>query len=291
MRRVPLSSTIFYYCHFAAYMAKRTYITKEDIERLFYTRQKKWRLLSWPIISSAILIVVAIFYLINAPAFNQQLSYWFKTDILANIGTEDLPSVPNIDLTITPPADQPTKPPAGNPAAAIPAIATLPNNYLYVPRVGIRAPVIWNVEPFGDINTNLLKTLQNGVTRYPETALPDQLGNVFLTGHSSNYWWDKGKYKTVFALLDKLVAGDMVYLKYDGVLYSYRVTEQSVIKPTETSALVSNGEPILSLMTCTPTGTTLYRRIVRAKLISPTTGLKPLTAVSQYSGSSLAGVR
>jgi sortase A len=120
-----------------------------------------------------------------------------------------------------------------------------------------------------DLTADILRALQDGVVRYPKSGLPNQIGNTFLTGHSSNYWWEKGRYKTVFVLLDKLVAGDLIYLKYSGTLYSYKVSDQKIVSPTESSVLEPTKEPILRLMTCTPTGTALKRRIVTANLIAP----------------------
>ncbi|MDP2691794.1 MAG: sortase [bacterium] len=113
------------------------------------------------------------------------------------------------------------------------------------------------------------KALQEGVVHYPFTANPDQFGNVFITGHSSHYAWDKGKYKDIFALLHKLEVGDEYFITYKGERYHYRVTEIFEINPDVVSVLEQPvDQRISTLMTCTPVGTTLRRLIVRAELTS-----------------------
>lgn len=112
------------------------------------------------------------------------------------------------------------------------------------------------------------EALREGVVHYPYTANPDQFGNVFITGHSSYYPWDEGRYKEIFALLHKLEVGDQYAITYQGKKYSYRVIEVFEIKPDDVSVLEQPlDKKISTLMTCTPIGTTLKRLIVRAELV------------------------
>lgn len=141
----------------------------------------------------------------------------------------------------------------------------LENNHLFIPKIYVNTPIIWNSAV--DEKT-MLSNLQNGVVHYRGSALPDEMGNVFITGHSSYYAWDKGKYKTVFTLLPKLEKDDQIALAYNNQVYVYEVTEKIVVKPTDTWVLNPTDTPILSLMTCTPIGTNLKRLIVKAKPIS-----------------------
>jgi sortase A len=250
-------------------MNRQQYISAEEIQQLFHQPTKKKQPLSWQLVSAVFLIVLGVFIFINAPSIAVQLGYWWDADIKTGQQTAQqttgpvngqLPVIP--DATPTPVAIAQLDP------------NQLPDNTIYIPRIKTKAPVIWDVSAGGNLNDDLLKALQKGVARYPKTALPDQVGNVFLTGHSSNYWWDPGHYKTIFALLNRLVVGDTIYIKYQGTLYTYKVNGQKVVKPTETSVLNPTSKPTLSLMTCTPTGTSLYRRIVTADLVGPTANLK-----------------
>lgn len=132
-------------------------------------------------------------------------------------------------------------------------------NEIYIPKINVSAPVIWNVP-----ENNQMPSLENGVAQYSGTALPGQIGNVFIYGHSSNYWWDKGGYNEIFALLDQLQTSDKIYINYENKVYVYVVTAQKVVSPKDTSVLNPTSTPTLSLMTCVPVGTSLNRLVVTA---------------------------
>lgn len=143
-------------------------------------------------------------------------------------------------------------------------LLSLENNYILIPKIGVRAPIIWNSEID---EQSMLLNLQKGVAHYKGTALPDERGNVFITGHSSYYFWDKGGYKTIFALLPKLEKGDEIAIGYQDKLYLYKVSEKFVVKPSDLWVLEKTPEPTLSLMTCVPLGTNLRRQIIRGRPI------------------------
>ncbi len=244
-------------------MTKKPYIDQALINRLFYDQPKNRRFPLWQFVSAFILVTTGFYFALNAPAFSQQFRYWFEHDIKASQRVQPA-------LITTPHSADGNLQPASHVAQVLTQLETeLANNTLWIPKLNIKAPLIWDITATGDTNADILKSLEQGVVRYPDTALPDQVGNVFLTGHSSNYWWEKGQYKTVFALLDKLVVGDTLIIQYENVRYTYKVSGQKVIKPTETSVLAATNHATLSLMTCTPVGTSLLRRVVTAELVSP----------------------
>lgn len=136
---------------------------------------------------------------------------------------------------------------------------------LLIPKIGVRAPIVWN-STFSD--KELKDNLKKGVVHYYKTAFPNQVdGNVFLTGHSSDYWWNSGNYKTVFTLLDKLVKGDQAFVKYKGKIYVYEVIKFLTVSPKEIDVTNMTVDPTLSLMTCAPVGTAINRLIVRFNLL------------------------
>jgi LPXTG-site transpeptidase (sortase) family protein len=145
-------------------------------------------------------------------------------------------------------------------------LSELPDNYLMIPKINVKAPIIWNSETD---EKSMLKNLQNGVAHYKGTSLPDENGNVFITGHSSYYRWDKGKYKTVFTLLPKLEKDDEIVLSYKNNVYIYKVYDKFVVKPEDVWVLQPTPEPTLTLMTCVPIGTNLKRLIIRARPVQP----------------------
>ena len=83
--------------------------------------------------------------------------------------------------------------------------------------------------------------------------------------------WEKGNYKFVFALLDKLQPGDNITIDYGGTRYIYQVKDKEVVKPTDMQALLPTDPTMhgLLLVTCTPVGTSTNRLIVHTEQIYP----------------------
>lgn len=133
---------------------------------------------------------------------------------------------------------------------------------LVIPKIGTNAPISWNVNE-ASLNEKLLE----GVVHSQGTALPGQVGNIFITGHSSYYSWVRSDYKDVFSLLDKLEVGDRVFISYGSTVFNYEVTDKKIVSPNETSVMDQGNDYNLSLMTCIPVGTNLNRLIIRAKQV------------------------
>lgn len=142
---------------------------------------------------------------------------------------------------------------------------------LIIPKINVNIHVVYDITSLEDAPVQ--EGLKKGVVHYKlpgANSLPGQVGNTVILGHSSNDIFDPGDYKFAFVLLDRLQAGDIVYMHYQGKRFIYRVTDKKVITPTEFNALhVNNGKPMLTLVTCTPPGTALKRLLVYAEQISP----------------------
>lgn len=135
---------------------------------------------------------------------------------------------------------------------------------IVIPRINVDAPLVF-IEDYS--NDAILEAIKDGVGHYPGTALPGRIGNSFLTGHSSYYWWNGGEYNQIFALLHNLEAGDLIYVYYQGDKFIYQMQDSIVVNPNDVHVLDQTDTPTLSLMTCTPIGTNLRRLVVRADLI------------------------
>ena len=137
------------------------------------------------------------------------------------------------------------------------------DNWLYLPRLGIEAPVQWEI-PQDQAND----ILPLGLVHISDSATPDQNGDVIISGHSSYFWWVKGDYKTVFAPLTEVQIGDAVILRKDRV-YIYEVENIKEIGGDEPLDFAVKGQNKgkLYLATCVPIGTDLRRLIVSAKFI------------------------
>lgn len=170
---------------------------------------------------------------------------------------------------------------AGNPTKVC-------DNYIYIPKIRVAAPI---VNPPSTKEAVINDFLLKGVVRYPGTAEPGQKGNVFLTGHSSYYWWAKSEYKTVFTLVPEMRLMDEIIIYYNGTRYTYKVSEIREVSPQTTEVLRPTSEPVVTLSTCVPIGSTARRKIVRAKQISPDPAAARAASTSQVNVGRLPGVR
>ena len=145
---------------------------------------------------------------------------------------------------------------------AISAKSDFQNNWLYIPRLGIQAPIQWDM-PQDEVTSHLI----DGLAQVAGTAHPDENGDILIAGHSSYYWWAKGDYKTIFAGLVGIKNDDEITVDYKGVVYIYKVTQTYQIGANDGLSLNKGGTnpKNLYLMTCVPVGTNLKRLIVRAE--------------------------
>jgi LPXTG-site transpeptidase (sortase) family protein len=147
-------------------------------------------------------------------------------------------------------------------------------NRIVIPKIGKNVPIVGvptDALQKGDwtrLENDIQTALKDGVVHYPGTAQPGQIGNVFITGHSSYYLWDPGKYKDVFVRLHDMDVGDEFTVFWNQNTYHYRIRERKVVAPEETSVLSQpQHERIATLMTCTPIGTAKNRLVLVADQI------------------------
>ena len=152
---------------------------------------------------------------------------------------------------------------------------------LSIPKINVHAPLI---DVSGRNEANVQKGLESGVIHYDGTAEPGQAGNSVYFGHSSNDWWEPGNYKFVFVLLDKLAVGDKFTIDYQSKRYTYEVTASKVVEPNDLSVLAQTAEPTVTIITCTPPGTSWKRLVVTAKQTDPAPGTQTQTASTDTLG-------
>lgn len=139
------------------------------------------------------------------------------------------------------------------------------SNLLEIPSLNITAPVVY-------VNESNEKAFQaalvDGVVHYPGTAKPGESGNVYIFGHSSDYVFTEGRYKSIFALLPNIEVGALVNISdAAGKIFVYKVTQKFVVSPKEVSVLAQDEtKHILTLQTSYPVGTALQRYIVVSEL-------------------------
>lgn len=135
---------------------------------------------------------------------------------------------------------------------------------LVIPKIGANAPIFPNVDA-SDENV-YLPVLQKGVAHALGTVFPGVSGNIYLYAHSTDAFWNVGRYNAIFYLIKELENGDEIDVFFNGIRYVYRVVNKIVVDPTDVRWLT---EPLpyeqLTLQTCWPPGTTLKRLLVIAR--------------------------
>ncbi len=149
------------------------------------------------------------------------------------------------------------------PIIEAPQITQYPDNTLFIPKIGVKATIGWDIK-----GAEVMDQLEKSVVHLADTDKPGGPGNVFITGHSSNYWWKSGDYNTVFALVPQLNEGDEIVITYKGEFHYYKITDKQEMRKDEVSDHLESGRPRLTLMTCVPVGTNLKRLLVFAEPVN-----------------------
>lgn len=137
---------------------------------------------------------------------------------------------------------------------------------IVIPKLGATAKVWPNIDPLNE--REFLPKLQKGVAHAKGSVFPGMQGNVYLFAHSTDNFWDVGRYNAVFYMLKDMRPGDDISLYFENKRYNY-IVDYTVIKDANDVGLLVNsqvpGKEQLILQTCWPPGTTWKRFFVIAK--------------------------
>jgi sortase A len=114
------------------------------------------------------------------------------------------------------------------------------------------------------IDTDLSKHL----VHYSGTTLPPERGNAIIFGHSTlPQLFNPHDYKTIFAKAHTLKDGDTIVATVNGKEYTYKIQSIKITTPDDTSVFSQEyDDSYITIVTCTPPGTTWKRLIIKAKL-------------------------
>ncbi len=138
--------------------------------------------------------------------------------------------------------------------------------YLTIPKLGIEGAAVETTPANLDPNEAL--------GHYIGSALPGEVGNTFIYGHSVlPFFYNPKNYKTIFSTLDQLAPGDMIYIDYNNSKLTYKVDAKRELKPKDVYPLAEVkpkflNESTLVLMTCSPAGTKINRLLIDATLVA-----------------------
>jgi sortase A len=132
------------------------------------------------------------------------------------------------------------------------------NYYISIPKLRIENAVVSTID--NDLSQHLVN--------FPGTAIPPNKGNAAIFGHSTlPQLFDPKNYKTIFANAHTLVVGDNIDVTSNNYLYHYKIESISIVDPEDTSYLEQdNSDSYLTIITCTPPGTTWKRLIIKSRL-------------------------
>lgn len=220
-------------------------LSEDDLELLFANGKKRRKSKFWhytKYLFFGILTIILVFGALNFGSLKKKLLYWYNNDFSTEIDP----------VTVT----------TGNETIDEDGGPAIPENSIRIDAIDVSAPILWDIQ---NKPKEVADGLSKGVIHIQGTSKPGESGNVFITGHSSNYPWAKGNYNDIFALLEKLVAGDKIQVRYQEKNYFYTVKELKVVSPDEISVMQQTSDNRLTLMTCVPIGTNLRRLIVTAQ--------------------------
>lgn len=128
--------------------------------------------------------------------------------------------------------------------------------YIRIPAIGLEE----EVREGSDDEEELYRLLAQGPIHLPHTGFPGWPGNCVISGHRTTY-------TRPFNRLDELRPGDPIYIRNPRGIYEYRVYQTRYANPAENVTLQTE-EPVLTLTTCAPEGSSRQRLVIRASLSS-----------------------
>ena len=148
-----------------------------------------------------------------------------------------------------------------------------PTNRLIIPAISLDVPLVEsNVVMDKDFTETIFDAdLENGVVKYPTTPEPWEWWNTFFFGHTSQEYWKKNPYGTVFRNIPQLQENDKIQVVRDWVLYEYKVVKTTVVKPKDVNNTYTNfwenDKEYITLMWCYPIGRIDKRMMIFAERI------------------------
>ena len=225
------------------------------------SKKKFWLFIVLRTVANILIIAGVIFALVSFwPFISAELKYWFDNfrGVQYVVAGDPLPS--------------PKKSGFGDLLAAPPPIQLVPVNTdlgIVIEKIDVNSPIV------AEVNSSNYKeyiaALSKGVAHAKGTAFPGETdqtnNNVFLFAHSAINPIQAKRYNSVFYLLRKLEVGDRVVTFYKGKRFDYIVFDKRVVEATDVRYLTDiSKDPILTMQTCDPPGSSLRRLIVTAKL-------------------------
>jgi LPXTG-site transpeptidase (sortase) family protein len=133
-----------------------------------------------------------------------------------------------------------------------------------IPAVDINVIVL---NPTSKVNSVLDEYLTRGAIRYPDSALLGD-GNVLIFGHSSNWAVVQNQAYKALNGIDKLKAGDLIYVDSDTSRYTYAVTSVVLVNADKEFVDFGTNKNMLTISTCNTFGQKQDRYVAEAEFVN-----------------------
>lgn len=218
----------------------KTFVKKHASKKTSYSRRVRRFI---PIIAGIVAVLFVLFLQYNRLIFAPIMAY-----VSPNSSSDD--GITALDPTISTGVGQ--------------------DNRLIIPKLNVDVPVHFGIS--NDTDT-INAAMEDGVAQFSipgASAMPGEIGNLVISGHSAGDIYSNNQYKFIFSGLERLGNGDLIYIDYNGTRYTYSVVKMETVEPNNVAALVyDTDKPMLTLVTCTPLGTSRYRLLVTAEQVNP----------------------
>ncbi len=143
------------------------------------------------------------------------------------------------------------------PAPPVPAEGE-PEGLISIPRIGINMAFVEGVSR---------DDLKKGPGHYPDTPMPGTLGNAAIAGHRTTFLHP-------FYDVDKLKPGDDIVIETLAGKFTYKMTQQLIVRPTDVHVVDNTPDAQLTLTSCNPKFSAEERIVIKARL-APNESAKP----------------
>ena len=135
---------------------------------------------------------------------------------------------------------------------------------IVIPKLGATAKVFPNIDSTSE--EEFTPILSEGVAHAKGTVFPGLKGTTYLFAHSTDNFWNVGRYNAIFYLLKDLKVGDEVIVFFENRRYEYIVSESKIGDADDTHYITNarDTQEQLVMQTCWPPGTTWKRVYVTA---------------------------
>ncbi len=119
-----------------------------------------------------------------------------------------------------------------------------------IPRIGLTHRIFEGIS---------LRTIDQGPSHWPGTAMPGQVGNAVFAGHRVTH-------SHPFRNIDQLVVDDEVIFTVNGARSTYVVSGSEVVTPKALGIVNQSPTPTATLFACHPPGSAKFRYVVHLSL-------------------------